>query len=44
MTLSLEIGLDNNCMPKYLQVANAVTDAIRRGELKKGQKILSIMS
>ncbi|HZH38368.1 MAG TPA: GntR family transcriptional regulator [Flavisolibacter sp.] len=42
MTLSLEIGLDNNCMPKYLQVANAVTDAIRRGELKKGQKILSI--
>jgi DNA-binding transcriptional regulator YhcF (GntR family) len=42
MTLSLEIGLDNNHVPKYLQVANAVTEAIRRGELKKGQKILSI--
>jgi DNA-binding transcriptional regulator YhcF (GntR family) len=42
MTLPLEIGLDNNHVPKYLQVANAVTEAIRRGELKKGQKILSI--
>lgn len=42
MTLSLEFGMDNNNVPKYLQVANAVTDAIRRGELKKGQKILSI--
>jgi DNA-binding GntR family transcriptional regulator len=29
-------------VPKYLQVVNAVTDAIRRGSLKKGQKILSI--
>lgn len=28
--------------PKYLQVVHAVTDAIRRGKLKKGQKILSI--
>lgn len=28
--------------PKYQQVVNALTDAIRRGKLKKGQKILSI--
>lgn len=42
MTLSLQIGMGNNHVPKYLQVANAVTDAIRRGDLKKGQKILSI--
>jgi DNA-binding transcriptional regulator YhcF (GntR family) len=42
MTLSLEIGLENTQIPKYLQVANAVNDAIRRGDLKKGQKILSI--
>jgi DNA-binding transcriptional regulator YhcF (GntR family) len=34
--------MENSHVPKYLQVANAVTDAIRRGELKKGQKILSI--
>lgn len=42
MTLSLETGIENNSVPKYVQVANAVTDAIRRGELKRGQKILSI--
>lgn len=42
MTLTLEVGLENHHLPKYLQVANAVTDAIRRGELKKGQKLLSI--
>ncbi len=42
MSLPLEIGLDDTPVPKYLQVANAVMEAIRRGELKKGQKILSI--
>jgi DNA-binding transcriptional regulator YhcF (GntR family) len=42
MILTLEIGWENTRVPKYLQIANAVTDAIRRGELKKGQKILSI--
>lgn len=42
MTLSLEIGTQDTHVPKYLQVANAVTDAIRRGQLKKGQRILSI--
>jgi DNA-binding transcriptional regulator YhcF (GntR family) len=42
MTLSLEAGIENTHVPKYLQVANAITDAIRRGQLRKGQKILSI--
>lgn len=37
----LAIGMENQ-VPKYMQVVNAVTDAIRRGRLKKGQKILSI--
>ncbi|MBD0353230.1 MAG: winged helix-turn-helix transcriptional regulator, partial [Flavisolibacter sp.] len=40
MTL-LDVGAENQ-VPKYLQVVNAVTDAIRRGKLKKGEKILSI--
>ncbi len=39
--MSMNIGLEN-AVPKYLQVVNAVTEAIRRGSLKKGQKILSI--
>jgi len=37
----LKIGMENK-VPKYLQVVNAVTDAVRRGKLKKGEKILSI--
>lgn len=37
----LDIGAESK-IPKYLQVVNAVTDAIRRGKLKKGEKILSI--
>ncbi|MBA2330741.1 MAG: GntR family transcriptional regulator [Flavisolibacter sp.] len=37
----LDIGVESKT-PKYLQIVNAVTDAIRRGKLKKGQKILSI--
>lgn len=36
-----DIGIENR-VPKYLQVANAVTDAIRTGKFTKGQKILSI--
>jgi DNA-binding transcriptional regulator YhcF (GntR family) len=39
--MSTNIGEESQ-VPKYLQVVNAVTDAIRRGSLKKGQKILSI--
>jgi DNA-binding transcriptional regulator YhcF (GntR family) len=41
MIMSMNIGAESH-VPKYLQVVNAVTDAIRRGRLKKGQKILSI--
>jgi DNA-binding transcriptional regulator YhcF (GntR family) len=41
MIMSMNIGVENQ-VPKYLQVVNAVSDAIRRGSLKKGQKILSI--
>lgn len=41
MTTLLDIGIESRT-PKYLQVVNAVTDAIRRGKLKKGQKISSI--
>lgn len=41
MISSLSIGVESH-VPKYIQVVNAVTDAIRRGNLKKGQKILSI--
>ncbi|HZF65494.1 MAG TPA: GntR family transcriptional regulator [Chitinophagaceae bacterium] len=37
----LDIGLESQ-VPKYVQVVNAVTDAIRRGKLRKGQKISSI--
>ncbi len=36
-----DIELENK-VPKYLQVVNAITDAIRTGRYKKGQKILSI--
>lgn len=38
---AFQIGLETQ-VPKYTQVVNAVTEAIRRGELKKGQKISSI--
>ena len=41
MLPSFQIGLENQ-VPKYTQVVNAVTDAIRKGHLKKGQKIYSI--
>lgn len=33
---------EDSKVPKYRQVVNAVTDAILRGKLKKGQRILSI--
>jgi len=38
---AFQIGSQNQ-VPKYTQVVNAVTDAIRKGHLKKGQKISSI--
>ncbi|MBC7827603.1 MAG: GntR family transcriptional regulator [Chitinophagaceae bacterium] len=38
---AFEIASQNQ-VPKYTQVVNAVTDAIRKGHLKKGQKISSI--
>lgn len=41
MLLHLNIG-SNNHVPKYKQVVNGIIDLIRRGKLKKGQKILSI--
>ena len=41
MMPAFQIGLQNQ-VPKYAQVVNAVTDAIRKGHLKKGQKISSI--
>ncbi len=38
-----EITIDtDNKTPKYLQIANAVKDLIRRGKLKKGQRLHSI--
>lgn len=41
MMPAFEIASQNQ-VPKYTQVVNAVTDAIRKGHLKKGQKISSI--
>ena len=41
MTPVLNINLDNK-VPKYLQIVNAIIDAIRKGQLKKGQRIFSI--
>lgn len=41
MLPALEISLETH-VPKYTQVVNAITDAIRRGKLKKGQRIASI--
>jgi DNA-binding transcriptional regulator YhcF (GntR family) len=41
MTQNLNIDLDNK-VPKYVQIVEAVTDAIRRGQLKKDQRIYSI--
>lgn len=41
MMPTFEIGLENH-VPKYTQVVNAVTEAVRKGQLKKGQKISSI--
>lgn len=38
---AFQIGLETQ-VPKYTQVVNAVTEAVRRGQLKKGQKISSI--
>ena len=37
----LNIDLDNK-VPKYLQIVDSITDAIRRGQLKKDQRIFSI--
>ena len=28
--------------PKYLQIVNAITDSIKKGKLKKGDRIFSI--
>ncbi|HEX2535217.1 MAG TPA: GntR family transcriptional regulator [Chitinophagaceae bacterium] len=41
MTPLLNIDTENK-VPKYIQVVDAITDAIRRGKLKKGQRIHSI--
>ena len=41
MSPVLNIDRDNR-VPKYLQVVNGITDAVRRGQLKKGQRIHSI--
>lgn len=41
MSPVLYIDRDNR-VPKYLQVVNGITDAVRRGQLKKGQRIYSI--
>ena len=41
MNTLLNIDLDNK-IPKYLQIVDSITDAIRRGELKKDQRIYSI--
>ncbi|MGZ8525758.1 MAG: GntR family transcriptional regulator [Chitinophagaceae bacterium] len=37
----LDIDLDNK-VPKYMQIVDSITDAIRRGQLKKDQRIFSI--
>lgn len=41
MTPGFTIDNDNKT-PKYLQVVEAITEAIRRGKLKKGQRLYSI--
>jgi len=41
MNTLLNINLDNK-VPKYIQIVDSITDAIRRGELKKDQRIFSI--
>jgi len=41
MLPALEISVETQ-VPKYAQVVNAITDAVRRGALKKGQRIASI--
>lgn len=41
MTPLLNIDIENK-VPKYIQVVDSITDAIRRGKLKKGQRIHSI--
>jgi DNA-binding transcriptional regulator YhcF (GntR family) len=41
MSQNLNIDLDNK-VPKYIQIVDAITDAIRRGQLKKDQRIYSI--
>jgi len=41
MLPTLEISVETQ-VPKYAQVVNAITDAVRRGTLKKGQRIASI--
>jgi DNA-binding transcriptional regulator YhcF (GntR family) len=41
MLPDLDIGV-NTIVPKYKQVVNATIDLIRRGKLKKGDKVLSI--
>lgn len=41
MMPAFQIGVQNQ-VPKYTQVVNAVNEAIRKGQLKKGQKIASI--
>ncbi len=41
MTFKLNIDLDKPT-PKYIQVVDTITEAIRMGKLKKGERILSI--
>jgi DNA-binding transcriptional regulator YhcF (GntR family) len=41
MNTLLKIDQDNK-VPKYMQIVDSITDAIRRGELKKDQRIFSI--
>ena len=41
MTPILNIDTEKK-VPKYIQVVDAITDAIRRGKFKKGQRIHSI--
>jgi len=41
MIPAFTIDIDNKT-PKYIQVVEAITDAIRRGKLKKGQRLYSI--
>ena len=41
MTFKLNIDLEKRT-PKYIQVVDTITEAIRLGKLKKGERILSI--